>query len=133
MPFVLDASVTAAWCLRDETAREADVALDRLLDDEAVASSLWWFEVRNILVVSERRGRIEPADTDTFLSDLALLPIRIEGVPNGRQVVALARKHGLTAYDAAYLELAVRLGAPISTLDRTLAGAARAEGLDFVG
>lgn len=133
MPFVLDASVTAAWCLRDETAREADAALDRLLDDEAVAPSLWWFEVRNILVVSERRGRIEPADTDTFLSDLALLPIRVEGVPNGRQVVALARKHGLTAYDAAYLELAVRLGAPISTLDRALAGAARAEGLDFVG
>ena len=89
--------------------------------------------MRNILVVSERRGRIEPADTDTFLSDLALLPIRIEGVPNARQVVALARKHGLTAYDAAYLELAVRLGAPISTLDRALAGAARAEGLDFVG
>ena len=133
MPFVLDASVTAAWCLRDETAREADAALDRLLDDEAVAPSLWWFEVRNILVVSERRGRIEPADTDTFLSDLALLPIRIEGVPNARQVVALARKHGLTAYDAAYLELAVRLGAPISTLDQALAGAARAEGLDFVG
>ena len=133
MPFVLDASVTAAWCLRDETAREADAALDRLLDDEAIAPSLWWFEVRNILVVSERRGRIEPADTDTFLSDLALLPIRIEGVPNGRQVSALARKHGLTAYDAAYLELAVRLGAPISTLDRALAGAARAEGLDFGG
>ena len=54
-------------------------------------------------------------------------------MPNARQVVALARKHGLTAYDAAYLELAVRLGAPISTLDRALAGAAPAEGLDFVG
>ena len=133
MPFVVDASVTAAWCLRDETATAADAALDRLLDDEAVAPSLWWFEVRNILVVSERRGRIEPADTDTFLSNLVLLPIRIEAEPNDRRVVALARKHGLTAYDAAYLELALRHGAPISTLDRALAGAARAEGLDFVG
>ena len=133
MPFVIDASVTAAWCLRDETARAADAALDRLLEDEAVAPSLWWFEVRNILVVSERRGRIEPADTDTFLSDLALLPIRVEAEPNDRQVVALARKHVLTAYDAVYLDLAVRLGVPVATLDRALASAVRAEGLDLTG
>ena len=132
MPFVVDASVTASWCLRDEAAQTADAAMDRLLEDEAVAPWLWWFEVRNILVVSERRGRIEPADTDTFLSDLLRLPIRIEDEPNDRQVVALARKHGLTAYDAAYLELAVRLSAPMSTLDRSLARAARSEGVELV-
>ena len=132
MPFVIDASVTASWCLRDEAAPTADAAMDRLLEDEAVAPALWWFEVRNILVVSERRGRIEPADTDMFPGDLVRLPIRIEGEPNDRQVVVLARKHGLTVHDAAYLELAVRLGAPMSTLDRALARAARSEGVDPV-
>lgn len=133
MAFVLDASVTASWCLRDESARAADAALDRLLEDEAVAPALWWFEVRNILVVSERRGRIEPTDTDLFLSDLARLPIRIDSGLNDRQVVALARKHGLTAYDAEYLELAIRLDAPIATLDRALTRTARLEGLGLVG
>ena len=132
MPFVLDASVTASWCFEDEEAPVADAAMDRLPEDHAVVPALWWFEIRNILVVNERRGRIESADSDVFLNDLARLPIRIASDPNGRLVVALARTHRLTAYDAAYLELAVRLTAPIATLDRALADAARAEGLELV-
>ena len=67
-----------------------------------------------------------------FLDDLARLPIRIERGPDERLVVALARKHRLTAYDAAYLDLAVRLTAPMATLDRALADAALAEGLELV-
>ena len=132
MPFVLDASVTASWCFEDEEASVADAAMDRLPEDHAVVPALWWFEIRNILVVNERRGRIESADSDVFLNDLARLPIRIASDPNGRLVVALARTHRLTAYDAAYLDLAVRLTAPIATLDRALADAARAEGLELV-
>ena len=132
MPFVLDASVTASWCFEDEEASVADAAMDRLPEDHAVVPALWWFEIRNILVVNERRGRIESADSDVFLDDLARLPIRIASDPNGRLVVALARTHRLTAYDAAYLDLAVRLTAPIATLDRALADAARAEGLELV-
>ena len=132
MPFVLDASVTASWCFEDEEASVADAAMDRLPEDHAVVPALWWFEIRNILVVNERRGRIESADSDVFLNDLARLPIRIESDSNERLVVALARTHRLTAYDAAYLDLAVRLTAPIATLDRALADAARAEGLELV-
>ena len=103
--------------------------MDWLLEDEAVVPALWWFEVRNILVVNERRGRIEVTDSDAFLSDLARLPVRIDNNPNDRLVVTLARRHGLTAYDAAYLDLAVRLAVPIATLDRALGTAARTEGL----
>ena len=132
MPFVLDASVTASWCFEDEVVPVADAAMNRLPEDHAVVPALWWFEIRNILVVNERRGRIESADSEVFLNDLARLPIRIEIDPNERLVVALARKHRLTAYDAAYLDLAVRLTAPMATLDRALAVAARAEGLELV-
>ena len=132
MPFVLDASATASWCFDDESAAAADAAMERLPADHAVVPALWWFEVRNILIVNERRGRIEPVDSDVFLDDLARLPIRIESHTNERLVVALARKHRLTAYDAAYLALAVRLTAPIATLDRALADAANAEGLELV-
>ena len=132
MPFVLDASVTASWCFRDETAAAADAAMNRLPQDHATVPALWWFEVRNILIVNERRGRIEPADSDMFLNDLALLPIRIDRGPDERLVVTLARKYRLTAYDAAYLDLAVRLTAPMATLDRALSDAARAEGLELV-
>ena len=130
MPFVLDASATASWCFDDVSA--ADAAMERLPADHAVVPALWWFEVRNILIVNERRGRIEPVDSDVFLDDLARLPIRIESHTSERLVVALARKHRLTAYDAAYLALAVRLTAPIATLDRALANAAHAEGLELV-
>ena len=132
MPFVLDASVTASWCFEDEGAPVADAAMDRLPEDHAIVPALWWFEIRNVLVVNERRGRIDSADSDMFLNDLARLPIRIESDPNERLVVGLARTHRLTAYDAAYLDLAVRLTAPIATLDRALADAARAEGLELV-
>ena len=132
MPFVLDASVTASWCFDDEATQGADAAMVRLPSDHAVVPALWWFEIRNILVVNERRGRIQSADADMFLNDLARLPIRIERDPSERLVVALARKHQLSAYDAAYLDLAVRLTAPIATLDRALADAARAEGLEIV-
>ena len=106
--------------------------MDRLPQDPAAVPALWWFEVRNILIVNERRGRIESADSDMFLNDLARLPIRIERGPDERLVVGLARKHRLTAYDAAYLDLAVRMTAPMATLDRALADAALAEGLELV-
>lgn len=132
MPFVVDASVTAAWCFPDEDDRLADLAFDRLERDGAVVPVLWWFEVRNILVVAERRGRIDAASSVEFLDDLARLPIRIDREPDGPTVMALARRHRLTAYDAAYLELARRMGAPLASLDRALIDAARQDGLDFI-
>lgn len=133
MPFVLDASVTASWCFPDEHSAVADAAMDRVLDDEAIAPALWAIELRNILLVNERRKRIEPDDAEAFLRDLSRLPIRIRRDTDERALLDLARKHRLTAYDATYLDLAVRTGADVATLDRSLANAVRAEGLEPVG
>jgi predicted nucleic acid-binding protein len=88
--------------------------------------ALWWLEVRNALITNEQGGRIEAAQTAEILAHLATLPIRIDREPSSETVLALARAHRLTVYDATYLELARRLGLPLATLDRPLALAARA-------
>jgi predicted nucleic acid-binding protein len=94
--------------------------------DEAVVPAVWWFEVRNLLLTGERVGRMHPAGTAEFLADLERLSIRIDRAPVSDAVLALARGHRLTIYDAAYLELARRIGVPLATLDQQLAHAARA-------
>ena len=130
MPIVLDVSVAVAWCLQDEESEAADRALDRLARDEAVVPALWWFELRNALVVNERRGRLEETDSVAFLREMDRLPIRFEERPGSSDLVlALARRHGLTVYDASYLEAGLRHGVPVATLDRKLAAAAAAEGI----
>ena len=132
MSFVLDASVAACWCFRDEQSAVADTAMQRLLEDEALVPALWPLEIRNILVVSERRGRIETADADAFLRDLDRLPIRVRHDADLRALVALARKHQLTSYDAAYLDLAMRTSATLATLDGSLVRAALEEGVKLI-
>ena len=127
MPFVLDASITACWAFDDEDHPIAALALERVRTDEARVPSLWWFEVRNTLIVSERRGRLTESDTATFLHGLARLRVTVDRRPEEADVLALARRRGLTVYDAAYLELARREGAPLATLDTALATAARTE------
>jgi predicted nucleic acid-binding protein len=125
MAFVLDASVSACWAFSDEDHPAADVAFSSLQTEEAVVPALWWFEVRNILVVNERRGRINEQETDFFLRALALFRIRIDRDPEHATVLRIARKQGLSVYDAAYLELAYREKLPLATLDRRLAEAAQ--------
>lgn len=132
MPFVLDASVSSAWLLPDEGHPQADAALDRLEENEAVAPAVWWFEARNVLIVSERRGRLDPGLAASALGLLAKLPVRIDRDPDEASILALARRHRLTVYDAAYLELALRGGAQLATLDDALAAAARGEGVELV-
>ena len=133
MAFVLDASVTACWALEDEADPQADLAYRRIRTEEAVVPSLWWFEVRNILVVNERRKRITQSVTTTFLREVTRLPIRVDRIPVEAEVLRLARVHRLSVYDAAYLELARREGLPLATLDRDLAGAARTESVPILG
>jgi predicted nucleic acid-binding protein len=133
MGIVLDSSIVGCWCFPDETNPTADVAFDRLGSEEAIVPVLWWFEVRNVLVINERRGRIDPSDSAAFLADLETLKITFDRRSDSGSVLALARTHRLTVYDAAYLELAGRLGAPLATLDRNLAAAARAAGVALVG
>jgi predicted nucleic acid-binding protein len=131
MPFVADASIALAWAF-DEVHPNAVAARERLRIDEAVVPSLWWFEVRNGLVIGERRGRLTEQHTARFLRDIARLPIKVDQAPDETMLLALARRHRLSAYDAAYLELARREGQTLATLDRALFDAARAEGIRLV-
>jgi len=132
MPFVLDASIPACWALQDEQDSRADAAFVRMKTEEAVVPSLWWFEIRNILLINERRKRITESDTGVFLRDLAGLRVRIDREPDENVVLTLARTHRLSVYDAAYLELAVRQAIPLATLDAQLTAAARAEGSGLI-
>jgi predicted nucleic acid-binding protein len=133
MPFVLDASIAACWAFDDEDHSVAALALERIRTDEARVPSLWWFEVRNTLIVNERRGRLTENDTATFLRGLARLGVTVDRSPVDADVLALARRHRLTVYDAAYLELARRDGVPLATLDRELATATQAEKMPLIG
>lgn len=133
MAFVLDASIAACWAFPDEQDPRADAALARVRLEDAVVPTLWWFEIRNIFVVNERRKRITESGTDRFLRELDRLRVRVDREPAEHAVLWLARTHRLSVYDAAYLELAVRESIPIATLDHKLAAAAIAEGAELVG
>jgi len=126
--FVLDCSVAAAWCFEDEASELTDALLEKVRDFGAVVPSLWLLEITNVLLTAERRKRIAVNDATTRLELLRILPISIEH-PNQadvfNSVITLARVEGLTSYDATYLELAIRQGLPLATLDKKLAQAAR--------
>jgi hypothetical protein len=92
MGLVLDSSV-GCWCFPDETSPVVDAAFDQLGTDQAIVPVLWWFEVRNVLVVNERRGRIDPPASAAFLADLEKLPIHYEREVESETIVALARAH----------------------------------------
>ena len=128
MPFVLDASIAACWAFEDENHPAAALALERIRTDEALVPGIWWFEVRNILIVNERRGRLSEADTAIFLRGLSRLGVTIDRAPEESAVLALARTHRLSVYDASYLELAQRERLPLATLDHDLRKAARTAG-----
>lgn len=136
MNFVLDASVTLAWCFEDEGGAYAEAVLGALRTSEAVAASVWPLEVANGLAVAERRGRLDPAGAARFMELLLALPIAVDPVARSRSLGAthaLARARGLSAYDGAYLELALRQGVPLATLDARLREAAAAEGVEVFG
>ena len=133
MSIVVDASVTMAWCYEDEAAAAADEALERLRTDDAIVPPLWQQEVANVLLVAERRARISEAQAERFVSLLAQLPIRVDvDVVDLGAVLGVGRRHGLSAYDAAYLLLAERHGVPLATLDEALATAAAAAGVEVL-
>jgi len=126
--FVLDCSVSAAWCLKDEASHEARRYLDLLGEGEAFVPALWTVEMTNVLVHAERRNRITAEDAALALDLLERLPIVIvdAGTSVMRRVRAVACRHGLTAYDASYLDLALERQLPLASLDRTLRTAAKA-------
>jgi len=133
MPFVLDASVAMAWCFEDETNRDTEAVLDRLTDDPAVVPSLWVYEVANVVLMAERRGRLTEFQGTRFVELLGRLPINVDlAPPEITTVLAVGRRHGLSAYDAAYLALAERDGIPLATQDERLRAAAIAAGVPLL-
>jgi predicted nucleic acid-binding protein len=133
MPFVVDTSVAASWLLPDEGRPESTEAFARLATDHALAPALWWFEIRNVFVVNERRGRLDSTQTSRALALLAGLPIRIDTGVVEASLLGLARQYRLSVYDAAYLEVARRVVVPLATLDAALAAAAHTEGVALIG
>lgn len=137
MRFVLDCSVAISWCLTDETNAEAELLLTLLAQEncQAIVPSIFWIEIVNVLVVSERRGRITQTDTAEALEMLKSLSIIVD--PNTVEhstgaTLVLSRQYNLAAYDAAYLELAIREGLLLATVDRRLENAARCCGVFLI-
>ena len=130
--FVLDTSVAVSWFFDDEAGEYTAAVLESLTEWEAVVPALWPLEVANVLLVAERRKRCSEAEAVRFIELLASLPIVTDDDTARRALhgtYQLAREYALTAYDAAYLELAMRLGAPLATQDRQLAEAAGQAGV----
>jgi predicted nucleic acid-binding protein len=130
--FVLDASIAACWCFHDEHDPRADAAWELLLHERARVPIQWWFEIRNVVLQGERRGRITEQYTADFLQRLERFAIDSADLPDQAATLVLARRHHLTFYDAAYLELAKRENIALATLDRNLATAALAEAVQLV-
>jgi predicted nucleic acid-binding protein len=134
LPFVLDASVALCWLFQDESERIADAAAELLLGDErAIVPIMWWFEVRNVMIVGMRRQRLTDERVRAFLAQAKTAPIDLAEIPAEEAVIEVAQRHRLSFYDACYLELAARSGIALATLDRALARAAVAEGIPLIG
>ncbi|HEV2620216.1 MAG TPA: type II toxin-antitoxin system VapC family toxin [Acidobacteriaceae bacterium] len=136
LSLVLDASATLAWFAGGPDVREASVLLDSVMQAGAWVPSLWKLEVANALHFSAMHGRREASFVSRSLADLETLPIAIDNQTEARawsETLELARRHRLTLYDAAYLELAVRLALPLASLDRELRAAAEADGVLVLG
>jgi predicted nucleic acid-binding protein len=132
MPFVLDSCVTAVWALADEDSTIAEAAALRLKQEAAIVPSVWWYEIRNLLVVNERRRRLTANDSALFLSLISAYPIRIEPAEDEQTIFQFARQYGLSFYDAAYLAVAHRHRAPLATLDKALQAAALVAGIVLI-
>ncbi|MFB2876626.1 type II toxin-antitoxin system VapC family toxin [Floridanema aerugineum] len=135
MRFVLDCSIAISWCLVDENDNYANAILAMMPDSEAYVPGIWSLEIANTLLVAERRNRITTEQSELAIALLQSLLIHIDESTNNyalSSTLLLGRQEGLAAYDAAYLELALRLQLPIATLDIRLAQAATRCGVELV-
>lgn len=131
--FVLDNSVVSGWLIENQSSAYADAVAERLKTSRAIAPPLLRLEVTNVLRTACKRQRLIAAQAHEMLTALAALPIDIDvTAPNPAQILDLALRHDLTAYDAVYLDLALRRALPLATRDLALADAARAAGVGVV-
>ena len=135
--FILDASVTLCWCFENQATEYTEAIFERLAGgEEASVPFIWPLEVANVLLTAERRKALKLAQVTSFLEQLSAWPIQVDTLGVGRafqQILNTARSHNLSTYDAAYLELAIREGLPLATLDNSLREAAQAAGVKMVG
>ena len=132
MSFVLDCSVTMAWCFEDERTAATDALLDKLVAEGAEAPSIWPLEVSNVLIGAARHNRISPAAANVAAQRIAALPVLIDLEGSRRawdSLLQLAARYGLTSYDTCYPELALRKALPLATLDKALQQAATEAGV----
>ena len=132
-PWVLDCSVTMAWCFEDERTQATDDLMGGAVP--VLVPQIWPLEVGNVLMLAMRKGRITTSKQKQFLGLLKLLPITVDvfGLDETlRHVMTLAGEHHLTTYDASYLELAIRTEAAMATLDADLRRAARRMGVKLL-
>jgi predicted nucleic acid-binding protein len=133
--FVLDNSVALAWCFEDEHTPANLSVLDRLTEADAIVPQLWPIEAVNGLLTAERRRRVTGAERHRLTSFLHALPISVEDQTTNQAwtvTAHLAEQHRLTAYDATYLELALRFGLPLATNDKALIVAAKEVGVTLL-
>jgi predicted nucleic acid-binding protein len=133
---VLDASIAIAWCFEDEASALTRAVLDLAAKGTVFrVPSVFPLEVANGILVAERRQRVTTAKSDLFLRSLAQLTINVDPTPLAQafhRILPLARQHGLSAYDASYLELSMREVLPFATIDQTLRRSARAMGVEVL-
>jgi predicted nucleic acid-binding protein len=126
VPFVADNSVVIAWFARSQATPYSDRFFGKLTEDEVIVPAVWPYEFANAIAVLERRRIITATVADEIIGKAAKLVTRIDTPPASPQILlGLARRHGLSAYDAAYLELAQRLAVPLAAKDSPLASVAR--------
>jgi predicted nucleic acid-binding protein len=133
---VLDCSIVMAWYFADESSEYADRVARQLPQQAAFVPLIWPLEVANVLFMGERRKRSTYAQTARLLKTLEALPITLDDETNlhaWTTTLSLARAHSMTAYDAAYLELAMRRDLPLASLDDKLKAAAKAVGVPLYG
>jgi len=132
---VLDASVALAWCFPDEHSPYADQVLQEVEGRPVLVPSIWALEIANGLLVGERRKRLGQTEIVRFLDLLEALPVQKVSVPIATQIsgiLPLGREHGLSAYGASYLDVAIRRGADLATADDALEKAARKAGIGIL-
>lgn len=129
---VLDASVALAWCFPDEQSPYADQVLQELEGRPVLVPSIWVLEIANGLLVGERRKRLGETEIVRFIDLLETLPIQEVSVPKISGILPLGREYGLSAYDAAYLAVAIKRGADLATADDALEKAARKAGVSIL-
>lgn len=130
--FVLDCSVTMAWCFPDEHNDKAEQVLRHLTQTKALVPEIWALEVNNVLHIAERKKRITPTQSNTFIHLLNGLPIEIGKGLNERPslyLLDITRQFNISAYDAAYLELALRQSIPLASFDQLLCSSAKKAGI----